>query len=63
MAAVGYLKLRLPNSKIGVLSVSLVGAATLLGSTHKSVDALVLEAVFTTLAEAVENRLMNYWGS
>jgi len=35
----------------------------LLGSTHKSVDALVLEAVFTTLAEAVENRLMNYWGS
>ena len=62
VAAVGSLKRRLPDSKIGLLGVSLGGAAALLGSAQKLADALVLEAVFTTLAEAVENRLVNYLG-
>jgi fermentation-respiration switch protein FrsA (DUF1100 family) len=55
--AVHYLKRRLTGGRIGVLGTSLGGAAALLGSTAASVDALVLEAVYTTLAEAVENRL------
>ena len=62
-AGVRYLKHRLPNDKIGVLGVSLGGAAALLGSTSSTVDALVPEAIFTDLAEAVENRLVNYLGS
>jgi alpha-beta hydrolase superfamily lysophospholipase len=57
-AAVRYLKRRLPDEKIGALGVSLGGAAALLGTAASSVDALVLEAVFTNLVEAVENRLV-----
>jgi alpha-beta hydrolase superfamily lysophospholipase len=56
-SAVRYIKRRLPGEKIGAMGVSLGGAAALLGRTASSVDALVLEAVFTNLVEAVENRL------
>lgn len=61
--AVRYLRSRLPGEKIGVLGSSLGGAAVLFGDAARTVDALVLEAVYTTLPEAVENRLMLRFGS
>ena len=62
-ASVRYLKSRLPGEKIGVLGVSLGGAAALLGETTAMVDAVALEMVYTTLAEATENRLVFYLGA
>lgn len=56
-AAVAYLRVRLPEERIGVIGSSLGGAASLLGQTVLPVDALVLEAVYTTIEEAVENRI------
>ena len=46
-----------PPAPIGYLGVSQGGAAALLGSEPLAVDALVLEAVYPTLREAVVNRI------
>jgi fermentation-respiration switch protein FrsA (DUF1100 family) len=56
-AAVAWLAERLPGERIGYLGVSQGGAAALLGPTRLAVDALVLEAVYPTLREAVIARL------
>ena len=56
-AAVAFLRGRLPAGPIGYLGVSQGGAAALLGSEPLAVDALVLEAVYPTLREAVVNRI------
>lgn len=61
-AAVGYLKSRLPGERIGVIGASLGGAASLLGDQPLPVHALVLEAVYTTIEEAVKNRLALRFG-
>ena len=56
-AAVGFAAERLPGEPIGYLGVSQGGAAALLGPAPLPVSALVLEAVYATLAEAVADRL------
>ena len=56
-AAVDWLHTRLPGEQIGYLGVSQGGAAALLGPSPLPVDALVLEAVYPTLAEAVTARI------
>jgi fermentation-respiration switch protein FrsA (DUF1100 family) len=56
-AAVGFAAERLPGEAIGFLGVSQGGAAALLGPAPLPVSALVLEAVYPTLAEAVAARL------
>jgi uncharacterized protein len=56
-AALGWLKERAPGRRIGVIGVSLGGAAALLGDRPLSCDALVLEAVHPRLRGAVENRV------
>jgi fermentation-respiration switch protein FrsA (DUF1100 family) len=56
-AALGWLRRRLPGQRIGVVGVSLGGAATLLCRDCASLDAVVLESVYPTIEEAVENRL------
>lgn len=56
-AALAWLRERLPGRPIGVIGVSLGGAAALLGDLHREVDALVLEAVYTTVEKAIANRL------
>jgi len=56
-AAVGFLRSQLPAQRIGYLGVSQGGAAALLGSEPLAVDALILEAVYPTLREAVVNRI------
>lgn len=64
-AALRWLKTRFPAQPIGVIGVSLGGAATLLGDEPLSADAVILEAVYSTIDQAVENRLairLGEWG-
>jgi uncharacterized protein len=56
-AAVKYVKEREPSSAIGFIGPSLAGASALLSEPPLEVDALVLEAVYPTLARAVHNRI------
>ena len=55
--AFNYLKNQLSNKSIGVIGVSLGGAAALLGEVSYKADALILESVYPTIEEAVSNRL------
>jgi fermentation-respiration switch protein FrsA (DUF1100 family) len=56
-AAVDFLRAALPGERIGYIGVSQGGAAALLGGEPLGVDALVLEAVYPTLREAVIARI------
>jgi alpha-beta hydrolase superfamily lysophospholipase len=56
-AALEWLRERGPARRIGVIGVSLGGAAFLLGEAPPQVDALVLEAVHPRLRRAIENRV------
>jgi fermentation-respiration switch protein FrsA (DUF1100 family) len=56
-AAVAYLRRGLPGEKIGVIGVSLGAAAAVLSRPGKAIDALVIESMYPTIEEAVENRL------
>lgn len=55
-AAVAYARKLNPGHRIGIVAISLGGAAALLAS-PLGVDALVLESVYCTIAEAVDNRI------
>jgi len=56
-AAVNFLRTNARDEKIGVIGVSMGGAATLLASPPLSVDAMVLEMVYPTVNQAISNRL------
>ncbi|HEY7647202.1 MAG TPA: alpha/beta fold hydrolase, partial [Hyphomicrobiales bacterium] len=62
-AAFAYLRRRTPGERIGVLGTSLGGAAAILSDPPIAADAMVLEAVFATIEEALENRLALHLGS
>lgn len=57
-AGVDWLKARLPGEPIGVIGVSLGGAAAVLGALP--VQALVLESVYADIDSAMANRLRAY---
>lgn len=57
IAAVNFVRLKYPGEKIGVIGVSMGGAAALIASPQLSVDAIVLEMVYPTIDRAVDNRL------
>jgi alpha-beta hydrolase superfamily lysophospholipase len=57
LAAVNYLKARSPGERVGVIAVSLGGAATLLATPPLELDAAVFEAVYPSIDRAVVNRL------
>jgi len=61
-AAVAFARQRLPEERVGVIGVSLGGAAALLGSAPLPVDALVLESVFPDIRAALVNRLHIHLG-
>ncbi len=59
-AAVKFVHEKLPQEKIGVIGVSLGGAATLLAEPKLTVDAIVLESVYPTIEQAIQNRFHHY---
>ena len=62
-AATGWIKANNPSSKIGIIGVSLGGAATLLNAgTANDVDALVLKAVYPDFDRSVRNRIAVHGG-
>jgi len=62
-AAVAFVRARLPQERIGAIGSSLGGAAALLGPVPLSVDALVLESVYSDIVTAIENRFRVILGS
>jgi fermentation-respiration switch protein FrsA (DUF1100 family) len=56
-AAVAFAKARRPDASVGVIATSLGGAATLLADPPLAIDALVIESVYPTVAEAGFNRV------
>ena len=56
-AAMAYLRQALPGERIGVIGVSLGAAALVLSRVAAAPDAVVLESLYPTIAEAVGNRL------
>ena len=56
-AAVSFLEAQVPTERIGYLGVSQGGAAALIGIAPLSVQALIIEAVYPTLREAVVDRI------
>lgn len=56
-AALQWLRARLPGEKVGAIGVSLGGAALLFAPRQPELDALVLESVYPTITDAVQDRL------
>ena len=56
-AAVDYFSTRLSGRPIGVIGASLGGAAALLGKSPVAADAVVLEGVYSSIEQAVGNRI------
>ncbi len=56
-AALEFLRGRLPAERIGVIAVSLGAASLVFSNPHPAPDAIVLESMYPTIREAVENRL------
>jgi fermentation-respiration switch protein FrsA (DUF1100 family) len=63
LAAVAFVRQRLPGERVGTIGVSLGGAAALLGPGPLPVDALVLESVYPDIAAATANRIHAVLGS
>ena len=62
-SAVNFMRSTMPDEKVGVIGVSMGGAATLLASPPLQLDAVVLEMVYPTIDEAVGDRLAMRLGS
>lgn len=56
-AALEFLRGRLPAERIGVIAVSLGAASLVFSNPDPAPDAVVLESMYPTIREAVENRL------
>ena len=56
-SALDWMRDRLPSERLGVIGASLGGAGLLLAHQGRPPDAVVLEAVFTSIETAVDNRV------
>ena len=59
-AAVKFVHENFPEEKIGVIGISLGGAATLLAEPELDVNAIILELVYPDINHALQNRLHHY---
>jgi fermentation-respiration switch protein FrsA (DUF1100 family) len=62
-AALGYLSREFPAEKVGVIGVSLGAASLVLSKPSPAPSAVVLESMFPTIREAVQDRLALHLGS
>ncbi len=62
-AALAYLRAQLPGQPIGAIGVSLGAAALVFSRPSPPPDAVILESLYPTMAEAVSNRLDQRLGS
>lgn len=62
IAAVAFARQQFPGQPIGVIGISLGGAAATLAGAPLAADALVLEAVYTDITTATKNRLARRLG-
>jgi fermentation-respiration switch protein FrsA (DUF1100 family) len=62
-AAVEFLHQNNQHEKIGVIGVSMGGAASLLATPPLEVDALILESVYPTIEEAISDRITIHLGT
>lgn len=61
-AALGWLRHRLPGERLGGIGVSLGGASLLFAERRPELDAVVLESVYPTITDAVQDRLTTRLG-
>jgi fermentation-respiration switch protein FrsA (DUF1100 family) len=62
-AALSYLRARAPGERVGVIGVSMGGAAALVGPRGPlAADAFVLESVYPTIRDAARDRLLAWIG-
>lgn len=61
-AAMNYLRDVVPGERVGVIGVSMGGAASLLGPGPLDANAFVLESVYPTIRNAVRDRLSAWFG-
>ena len=61
-AAMDFLHEVAPAERVGVIGVSMGGAATLLGPGPLAANAFVLESVYPTIRDAVSDRLATWFG-
>jgi len=61
--AVEFMKKNNPGEKLGVIGLSMGGAAAILASPALEVEAIVLEAVYPDIERAVANRVERYLGA
>ncbi len=61
-AALAYIRRVAPAERVGVIGVSMGGAATLLGPGPLAANAFVLESVYPTIRNAVSDRLAAWFG-
>jgi fermentation-respiration switch protein FrsA (DUF1100 family) len=62
-AAVVFMKKNYPGEKLGVIGLSMGGAAAALASPALEVDAIALEAVYADIDRATANRMEIYFGA
>lgn len=62
-AATEWLHTRMPGKAVGVIGASLGGAAAVLSDPPLTVDAVILEMVYPTITDAVNNRMRASVGS
>jgi fermentation-respiration switch protein FrsA (DUF1100 family) len=62
-AAVDFVRRRVPGEKVGLIGVSMGGAAALLATPRLDVQAWVLEEVYSEINQAITNRLTLRFGS
>jgi fermentation-respiration switch protein FrsA (DUF1100 family) len=63
IAAVNFVRAKFPGKKIGVLGISMGGAAASLASPPLPVEAIVFEMVYPSIDRAIDNRLTMRLGS
>ena len=61
-AAVEFMKRNCPGQKIGVIGLSMGGAAAVMASPALEVDAMALEMVYPDIKRATANRMERYLG-